>query len=365
MTWKLSRFRAGDLVEVRSREEILAGLDERGCLDGMPFMPEMLEFCGRQFRVRAVAHKTCDTAKQTWSGRRLDATVHLAGTFCDGSAHGGCEAECTLFWKDAWLKSADERQSGLARPAAASGRACTEADLRASTRDPGDESQAARYRCQATQLYDFTAPLAAWDPRQYLYDVWTGNHSVSHVLRVVLLAWLRWMLPRIPLGYRPFRAFHDWAHLRLSGRPCPTLTTHVEDGERTPAGRLDLMPGEWVRIKPQSQIEPTLDKARKNRGLTFDHQEMAPYCNRVVRVRKAVTRIIDEPSGRMIEMKQPCIMLEGVVCKAEYANRRLNCPREIASYWRELWLERVEEPARASTGSHLDDSKQTPAAPER
>jgi hypothetical protein len=41
-------------------------------------------------------------------------------------------------------------------------------------------------------------------------------------------------------------------------------------------------------------------------------------------------------------MKQPCIMLEGVVCNAEYASGRLNCPREIPSYWRELWLERVE-----------------------
>jgi hypothetical protein len=37
-------------------------------------------------------------------------------------------------------------------------------------------------------------------------------------------------------------------------------------------------------------------------------------------------------------------MLEGVVCNAEYASCRLNCPRAIPSYWREIWLERVEDP---------------------
>ena len=35
-------WRAGDWVEVRSKEEILATLDKKGQLDSMPFMPEML-----------------------------------------------------------------------------------------------------------------------------------------------------------------------------------------------------------------------------------------------------------------------------------------------------------------------------------
>ena len=40
-------FKAGDLIEVRSAAEILATLDERGELENLPFMPEMLKFCGR------------------------------------------------------------------------------------------------------------------------------------------------------------------------------------------------------------------------------------------------------------------------------------------------------------------------------
>ena len=41
----------GDMVEVRSLEEIEQTLDESGCLDGLPFMAEMAAFCGRGARV--------------------------------------------------------------------------------------------------------------------------------------------------------------------------------------------------------------------------------------------------------------------------------------------------------------------------
>ena len=86
MSWRISQFRAGDLVEVRSKEEILATLDDHGCLEGMPFMPEMLRFCGKRFPVRAAVHKTCDTAKKMGTARRVSAAVHLADLRCDGWA---------------------------------------------------------------------------------------------------------------------------------------------------------------------------------------------------------------------------------------------------------------------------------------
>jgi hypothetical protein len=99
-----------------------------------------------------------------------------------------------------------------------------------------------------------------------------------------------------------------------------------------------------VRVKLQGEIAETLDEAGNNRGLSFDAEEMAPYCGRVFRVNRSVARIIDEPTGQMRHMKQSCIVLDGVVCNGDYANRRLNCPRAIQPYWREIWLERVEKP---------------------
>ena len=65
-------------MEVRSKEEILRTLDG-GALDGLPFMPQMFDYCGQRFRVFRRAHKTCDTVNKT-GGRRMEATVHLEGS---------------------------------------------------------------------------------------------------------------------------------------------------------------------------------------------------------------------------------------------------------------------------------------------
>jgi hypothetical protein len=97
------KLRAGELVEVKTKEEILATLDDQGTLDRLPFMPEMLEFCGKRFKVFKRAHKTCDTIEYTGS-RWMKNAVHLEGTRCTGSDHGGCQAACLLFWKEAWLR---------------------------------------------------------------------------------------------------------------------------------------------------------------------------------------------------------------------------------------------------------------------
>ena len=42
---------AGDWVEVRSKEEILATLDEHGRLEGLPFMPQMFDHSPHAGRV--------------------------------------------------------------------------------------------------------------------------------------------------------------------------------------------------------------------------------------------------------------------------------------------------------------------------
>jgi hypothetical protein len=202
MSWRLSRFRTGDLVEVRSKEEILATLTGDGRIAGMPFMPEMLQFCGKQFRIGAVAHKTCETAKRTYQGRRLERTVHLADLRCDGSAHGGCQAACRLFWRDEWLRSADESvKTATARPLPKVSQRFDEGSLVANTQRPPRAGESGpRYSCQATELYEATTPLPWWDPRQYVLDITTGNHSTGTVVRALWLAAMRSWLWRTPLG---------------------------------------------------------------------------------------------------------------------------------------------------------------------
>src|SRR5688572_27913060 len=101
----MTQFRAGDLIEVRTREEILSTLDKNGRLEGLPFMPQMFQYCGQRFSVYKRAHKTCDTVNPIAS-RRLHDGIHL-NVRCDGKAYGGCQAACLIFWKAAWLKPVD------------------------------------------------------------------------------------------------------------------------------------------------------------------------------------------------------------------------------------------------------------------
>ena len=95
--------RAGELVEVKSVPEILATLDERGRLEALPFMPEMLKFAGTRMRVRARAFKGCDQIDHSGM-HRMERAVHLEGARCDGQAHGGCQAGCLIYWKEGWLR---------------------------------------------------------------------------------------------------------------------------------------------------------------------------------------------------------------------------------------------------------------------
>jgi len=102
-----SNLRAGDWVWVRSKEEILSTLDRNGRLEEVPFMPEMLQYCGQKLQVFKRAHKLCDTQYAT-PGRTMERAVLLDGARCTGANYGGCELNCLMFWKEAWLKPVDE-----------------------------------------------------------------------------------------------------------------------------------------------------------------------------------------------------------------------------------------------------------------
>src|SRR3954451_17204314 len=97
--------RPGDVVEVLSPAEIFATLDG-DATDDMPFMAEMLQHAGKRYTVSRRVDKICDTVSSTGS-RRMQATVYLDDLRCDGSAHGGCQAGCRLYWKEAWLRRVD------------------------------------------------------------------------------------------------------------------------------------------------------------------------------------------------------------------------------------------------------------------
>jgi hypothetical protein len=334
----MAGLRRGDWVRVRPYPHILETLDHSGKLDGMPFMPEMAAYCGQRFQVGAVAHKTCDTVNKT-GGRRLRNSVHLEGLLCNGSAHGGCEAGCLLFWNEAWLI----REGSAASPTVRSAAGCTDEQLRQSVTPGGQAGAEAVYSCQATCLPEASQLLPWWDIRQYFADIATGNHRASHVAKTLFLAAVG-HLKDLPFGYRIAAAIYRLAHRALTGREDPHVHGSVPEGQQTPLERLDLQAGELVRVKSLPHIACTLDSRNRNRGMSFD-PEMAPFSGEARRVARRVRTIVDERTGKLITLKNPCIVLDGVICTAQYSERRLLCPRALPSFWRESWLERVPQAA--------------------
>lgn len=322
--------KVGDVVEVLSAGEILATLDENGELDNLPFMPEMLRYCGRRLTVHKVATKLCDTISSTGMRRMRDA-VHLAGTRCDGSAHGGCQTACLLYWKTAWVRKVDGPPTP--EPDRVSPERPLLPILEVNTRkEPGPGGEE-RFRCQATELLRAAPELLPFrNVGQYVTDIRVGNAGIGPTLRTIFFG----LFNRYQRLSRKFPR-----RLRIKDG---LAWGFVQPGPHTgpaPTGTTGLQPGELVRIKSKDEIVATLTTKGYNRGLGFE-EDMARSCGRTARVVARVERCIDEKTGVMLTMKNPCIALDGVICDGVYKS---NCPRAFIPFWREIWLERIDEPS--------------------
>ena len=316
----------GELVRVRSASEIFATLDERGMLDGMPFMPEMLKYCGRTLPVTQRADATCAGDGRM---RMMPDTVHLRNIRCDGSSHDGCQAACLMYWKEAWLERAEDAGEAKPRPLDEGEQAFVDDTLMPATRVEREGEGPDLYRCQVTEIPQAAPLLRLRELDQYPRGL--RNWKLLKVVRALFVETINEILAlwrtRLPERF--------WV---ARGERFPFVLGKLEKGT-TPKGEpLDLQPGDLVRIKSKREIEATLDKTNRNRGLFFDH-EMSRFCGRTATVRSRVSRIIEERNGEMIEIKSDCLILDGVMCASDYHRF---CTRSIYSYWREIWLEKVD-----------------------
>jgi hypothetical protein len=92
----------GELVEVKSKEEILATLDSKGRNRGLNFTPEMVKYCGKRLRVLKRLDKM--VSEKTGEIREIANTVLLEGSTCDGKSQGGCQRVCYCLWREIWLR---------------------------------------------------------------------------------------------------------------------------------------------------------------------------------------------------------------------------------------------------------------------
>lgn len=326
--------KVGDWVVVRPAHEILATLDRNACFDNLPFMPQMYGYCGKHFRVRKSAHKMCDTVFATGARQMTDA-VFLDDVLCDGAAFGGCEMACSIVWKEAWLRRVEDKP---AVPQLQSDARLEALAWSASRTDQGAAEPI--YSCQATKLPAATRPLPWWSVHQYVVDFKSGNVGLSAVAARFLFV-LYAQLVASGLGFgAPLRWFYNVIQSLRGEAPFPVHAGRIRAGAPTPTVNLGLQEGDLVRIKSVDQILETVDKNMFNRGLSF-HAEFTPYCGKTFRVKQRVRKLINEKTGRLVTLKNSCIILDGVICHGRFT-QPINCPRAMPPYWREIWLERVD-----------------------
>jgi hypothetical protein len=297
-----NELRPGDLVEVRSWTEIAATLDANGTFEKLPFMPEMLSYCGRQFRVSRQAFKTCVDDSEM---RQLGGTVLLEEVRCDGKSHGGCGKACLIFWKEAWLKSpggpASENGIGKSK--------FSLADLKKLAGRDG------AFFCQSSEIVNASTPLPWWEPKQYIWDLSRNRMPVAQWLKSVMIA--------VYNKVAHVGKFHGWGHI-------------AGPGGRNGDQPLGLQTGDLVKVKSLAQIKQTLDSEGKHKQLLFAPAQ-ADFCGQVMRVRNRVDKIVLEGTPKQRELKDT-VVLEGATCDG-ICHRM--CPRQSLLFWRECWLERV------------------------
>ena len=303
-------FLRGDVVEIRSRDEIAATLDADGCLEGLPFMPEMVALSGRRFRIYRRADKTC---VEGFGLRRMRRTVFLENLRCDGAAHDGCERGCLMFWKEAWLKPVPAGSLPEAASEGSPSEGCSGTPRSMALALPTRKGD--RYLCQSTALATATSQLSGWNPVHLIREMKNGELSAATFYRIVSRALVNRLRRLVRLR-------------EIGGIAGPH--------KRNPKGDLALAPGERVAVKSTEAIAATLDPTGRNQGLTFE-PDMADFTRQSFEVDRPITKMIHEETGKMIRLTST-VALKGVTCQGLCSK---NCPRNNPLFWRESWLERV------------------------
>jgi len=307
-----SELRLGTWLQVKSAAAIGDMLDIDGTTEELPFMPEMLEYCGKRFQLAKFANTVCANVGDV-EMRGLQNVVVLKMNRCDGCFHGDCQMGCELLWKLDWLEQADppEQEAGSIESTQ------LREKLVQLTAGTGSQEQSKSsgqfYRCQATELGAATRQTSPLHFDQYLIENKTNGTSWSSIVGYIAKLFVKKALRRSD---------------SIAG-PC----------KRTPVDALNLQPGDQVKVKPMKQILETLDARGCNRGLWFDPAEMKPFCGKTLTVTRRIDRIINEGSGELLEMKVPSIVLNETQCSG--LHRRF-CSRAMLHFWREVWLERAD-----------------------
>jgi hypothetical protein len=99
--------KAGDVVRVRSAEEIQSTLDRFKELKGCAFLEYMWQYCGTTQRVLKPVERFLD--ERDYKVKKARGIVLLENVICQGTpVFGRCDRACHLFWREEWLEKIDK-----------------------------------------------------------------------------------------------------------------------------------------------------------------------------------------------------------------------------------------------------------------
>jgi len=97
----------GELVQIKTVNEIKATLDANKKNRGLYFDVEMVPFCVRTCRVRARVNQIIE--KPTGKMVKIPGDwILLEGTACTGKYHRSCARAILPYWREMWVRRADE-----------------------------------------------------------------------------------------------------------------------------------------------------------------------------------------------------------------------------------------------------------------
>lgn len=96
--------KAGDMVRVKSKEEIQATLNHLGQSRGCAFIADiMTSYCGTVQCVLKPMERFVD--ERDLRVKKCKGLILLDGVMCEGTtAFGRCDRSCFLFWREEWLE---------------------------------------------------------------------------------------------------------------------------------------------------------------------------------------------------------------------------------------------------------------------
>jgi len=159
----------------------------------------------------------------------------------------------------------------------------------------------------------------------------TWDKRIKHVLAGV---WNYSIKPLMKKGYAFYRTRLKWA------------------AKKQKAGRMEMPPpivhslksGDMVRVRSLKKIQATLDPWKELKGCAF-LEYMCQYCETTQRVLQPLERFLDERDYK-VKKVQGIVLLEGVICRGTPVFGR--CDRCCYLFWREEWLEKINDDSSAS-----------------